>query len=983
MNHMLDREGERLEPLHRLAAVGTEPEAQFDAICRVLRRVFDAPIALVSLVEHDRVWFKAQCGLEVENAPRDVAVCAHTILSDDVLVVEDLTRDARFRDDPLVTRETGFRAYAGVPLVLAPGLRVGALCVIDTQARTFSQEQIDQLRDLGEVVVAQLRDYETRRARTSVEHDNAEIVSVLNATLENMDQGLMMVDEFDVIRVCNGRAMAMLDLPAEMMRAQPTFAQVRQYQLDQNEFRRSPDLMRQWVANSGLEQRHHVYERERSNGQILEIRTVPLTRGGAVRTYSDVTERRRAEQQVTASEARYRALADGLPQMVWIIRACDGELLYRNVRFTEYYGEIGTSRAARVARNHPADAERVATEWAQCIAEGCSFDVEVRLRRHDGVYRWHKLVSLPVRKGDEIVEFLATALDIEDIVCAREALRVTTDRLRLAQEAAGVGLFEWNLLDGSTLLSPEALRLFNFPEDRTTPVTRAEWSAAIHHDDLAILAVETERAIATGETFRIEYRIPLPDGSDRWIMSMGRVSVDQGWRAVRMIGISIDVTERKQAEARIAHMARHDGLTDLPNRALFRERVEQRLGEIRRHRGHCVLMLLDLDAFKAVNDSLGHLAGDALLCEVARRFRATLRIEDTVARFGGDEFAILLGGALRLEGVKSLAERLIEVVRQPIWLDGQQVGIGVSIGIAIGPEHGQDTESLLRHADLALYRAKNDGRNTHRFFEPAMNRAVEERRLLELDLRTALCRGEFEMYYQPIVDLTSNEVVAVEALVRWRHPTRGLLDPGVFMPLAEETGLIVPLGEWVLRTATRDAQDLPEDLRVAINVSPAQVRHASFGATVRASTAAATLSPDRLELEISESALLNDHTLVQDNLIDLREFGVHLTLDDFGTGYSSLSYLYRYPFDRIKIDCSFFATADNKGALAILRTIVSLGHSLGMMVTADGVETPEQLAIVRRKGCKQAQGHLFGKARLFSEIVTDTNFRVGIEEDML
>ncbi|ACA18270.1 diguanylate cyclase/phosphodiesterase with PAS/PAC sensor(s) [Methylobacterium sp. 4-46] len=938
---------------------------------------------------------------------------------------------------------------------------------------------------------------------TGTEQGNA---ALLPAVLETMDQGLMMIDAEGVVRVCNGRVIEMLDLPPEMMRAQPSFDQVRQYQLGRDEFRRSPKEFRQWVADTGLRPRHHVYERERPNGRILEIRTVPLPGGGAVRTYTDITDRKRAEQQVAASEARYRALADGLPQMVWVMRASDGELLYRNARFAHYYGEIGTARGERVERSHPDDAARVAAEWARCRAEGCPFEIEVRLRRHDGVHRWHKLVKIPVRHAGETVEFLGTALDIEEIVAGREALRVTTDRLRLAQEAAGAGLFDWSLIDGSALLSPETLRLFNLPEDRATRVTQAEWAAAMHPDDLPVLAAETRRAVATGTTLRVEFRIPLPDGSDRWIMGTGRVMADGDGRAVRVVGISIDVTDRKraeqarqaseaalrvseerlalalesgsdglwdcdlttgtswvsdqwltmlgyrkgeldagyetwlrllhpddreavlarvrdhlegrtpsyeceqrmrrkdggwawilergkvvsrapdgtarrvvgthiditarkEAEARVTHMARHDTLTDLPNRALFRERLEQRLAEIRRHGGHCVLLALDLDAFKAVNDSLGHLAGDALLREIARRFRSVLRAEDTVARLGGDEFAILLGGTPRLESVMDFAERLVASVREPVTLEGQQVGVGVSIGIAIGPEHGEDADTLFRHADRALYRAKSDGRNTFRFFEPAMDRAAEERRRLELDLQLALRRGEFVLHYQPVLDVASRAIVAVEALVRWNHPTRGQLGPGVFIPLAEETGLIVALGEWVLRTATRDARHLPEHVRVAVNISAVQVRHASLGQTVRAALDAAALSPDRLELEITESVLMGDSSLVRDALSGLRELGTHLALDDFGTGYSSLSYLRQYPFDRLKVDRSFIASIPDQGTVTILRAIVGLGTGLGMTVTAEGVETPAQFAFVEAEGCAQVQGYLTGKPQPLPDLL--------------
>ena len=1099
-------ESERLSALRSLKILNTPPEAHFDAICRIAQALFGVPIALIPLVEENDLWFKAKCGLTSDGAPRDIAFCNYTILSDDVLIVEDTSRDARFRDNPLVTGELGVRFYAGAPLALTSGLRLGTLCIIDTAPRTFSAEQVSQLRDLAEVVSAHLREYEARAARDQAERQAREAAALLKASLEAMDQGLMMVDAAGVVRVCNGRVIDMLDLPAEMMLAQPTFEQVRQHQLGQGEFAKAPETMRAWVANSGLERTRHAYERERPNGAVLEIRTVPLPDGGAVRTYTDITARKQAEIQIARSEARYRALADGLPQMVWVMRPGDGEAVYRNARFLDYYGEIGTSRAARIARNHPDDAARVEREWVRCRAEDCPFEAEVRLRRHDGVHRWHKLVMIPIRREGEIVEFLGTALDIEDIVTAREALRSTTDRLRLAQEAAGAGLFEWNLLDGSAVLSPESLRLFNLPEDRTEPVTEAEWSAAMHPDDLPTLAAETQRAIATRSTLRIEFRIPLPDGTDRWVIGMGRVvwneeghavrvvgiSLDQtdrkraeqalrakeaalreseerlalaldsgsdglwdcdlvtgtswisdqwllmlgyepgeldpgpqtwlrllhpddkdmvlsliqdhvegrtasyecehrmrrkdgGWtwilergkvvarapdgRPLRMVGTHIDVTARKVAEARIAHMARHDALTDLPNRALFRERLEQRLAEVRRYGGQCALICADLDQFKAVNDSLGHLAGDALLREIARRLRSVLRVEDTVARLGGDEFAILLGGTMRPEAVAELADRLIAAVREPVWLGDQQVGVGVSLGIALGPEQGEDGDTLFKRADRALYRAKEDGRNIYRFFEPAMDTAAEERRRLELDLHLALRRGEFVLHYQPIVAIGTSEVVGVEALVRWQHPTRGLLGPGQFIATAEETGLIVPLGEWVLRAATQDAQRLPDRVRVAVNISPVQVQHASLGQTVRSALAASGLSPSRLELEITESVLMRDSGLVRDVLSGLRNLGVGIALDDFGTGYSSLSYLRDLPFDKLKIDRSFVAAITDPGTAAIVRAIVGLGHGLGMSVTAEGVETVEQLALVRGEGCTQVQGYLISRPAPLDEIM--------------
>jgi diguanylate cyclase (GGDEF)-like protein len=392
-------------------------------------------------------------------------------------------------------------------------------------------------------------------------------------------------------------------------------------------------------------------------------------------------------------------------------------------------------------------------------------------------------------------------------------------------------------------------------------------------------------------------------------------------------------------------MARHDALTELANRVLFRERLDQRLAE----------------RFKAVNDTLGHLAGDALLREIAHRLKATLRGEDIVARFGGDEFAVLLHQSDGPERAMLVAGRLIEAVQAPIILGAHEAEVGVSIGIALIPAHGDKAEVLLKRADLALYRAKDAGRNTFRFFEPAMDEEAEARRRLELDLRRALQRGEFELHYQPILDVATGTIASAEALVRWRHPSRGLVPPGAFIAAAEETGLIVPLGEWVLRAATHEARRWPEHVRVAVNVSTVQVRHGNLFPAVRAALDASGLSAERLELEITESVLMADDERASAVLHDLRSLGVRIALDDFGTGYSSLSYLRRFPFDKLKIDRSFLTEGSKAEAAAIVRAAASLGRGLGMIVTAEGVETQEQFDMAQAEGCTEVQGFLIGQ----------------------
>lgn len=458
-----------------------------------------------------------------------------------------------------------------------------------------------------------------------------------------------------------------------------------------------------------------------------------------------------------------------------------------------------------------------------------------------------------------------------------------------------------------------------------------------------------------------------------WLMDDGRSIEVMVTRLADGCTIALheDITEQRQRLAQIAFHARHDPLTGLPNRLAMRDELQRQL--LRNARGdELAVLCMDLDRFKAVNDKFGHAVGDTLLIQVADRLRGHARGTDFVVRLGGDEFAVFQCGTQQPVSSTSLARRLIAALSEPFDLGGQVAQIGVSVGIALAPFDGDTPDALLKSADLALYRAKAAGRGTLRFFEPGMDAKAQNRRALEGDLRQALEQGQLHLAYQPQVDAKTGQVTGVEALLRWTHPTRGNIPPVEFIALAEETGLIVPIGEWVLAQACRDALQWPAHVRIAVNVSAVQfTRRALLNEVMAALRGAAGpgLSPARLEIEITESVMIQDQKQALGLLTELRAMGVRVAMDDFGTGYSSLSYLRSFAFDRIKIDRSFVHdVVNNPGARAIVRAIAGLGASLGMAVTAEGVETQEQFAVMQAENCSEVQGYLFSKPQPAADI---------------
>ncbi len=578
--------------------------------------------------------------------------------------------------------------------------------------------------------------------------------------------------------------------------------------------------------------------------------------------------------------------------------------------------------------------------------------------------RWLRINTSPTQDDGAVV----VCTDISVLKSNEERLRSSLSWLDAALGNIAQGICLYDARSRLQVVNRRFCEIFRLPQQEVRPgLHLAEVLAmsvrAGNHINLGVTQlVERELAAVKSASVRSEQTLELADG--RVVAISRQLLSDGGWVATYE-----DVTERRAAEAKIVYMARHDSLTGLPNRTVLTERIEQAIAQAGRDGRFCSLLFIDLDRFKSVNDTLGHPVGDELLRAVAGRLQACVREVDTVARLGGDEFAVVQAGLERPEDAAILARRIVEQLSDVYEIDGHRLVMTTSIGISVAPTDGAHCGKLLKNADMALYKAKSDGRATWRFFEPEMDAFLQRKRGLEADLREALSSGALEVHYQPLFDLQQGRVSGFEALVRWPHPTRGFISPAEFIPLAEELGLIVPLGELVLRRACQEASAWPTTVKIAVNVSPAQFASGGLLQTVTDMLADTGLPASRLELEITESVLLADRNATRSTLHALRSLGVRICMDDFGTGYSSLSYLRSFPFDKIKIDQSFIRDLHSTDdADVLVRAMITLGESLRMRITAEGVETAEQVAWLKQAGCTEAQGYFFSPAAPASEV---------------
>ena len=544
---------------------------------------------------------------------------------------------------------------------------------------------------------------------------------------------------------------------------------------------------------------------------------------------------------------------------------------------------------------------------------------------------------------------------------AESSLKRKTELLELAASIAKVGHWRFELDSGAFAWSPTVYEIFGVAPDEFDPTPKSTLSV-VHASDRHRVMRALRQAVRGKSSVEFKAAVQTPADGLRHVLTKAVCELGQHGEAVALFGVTQDITEQEQALIAVKHANLHDPLTNLPNRAKFNERLIDAIRLAKRNDEAVALILVDLDHFKQINDAIAHGIGDELLVCVAKRLARNVRETDTVARLSGDEFGIIQTIHRDPEEISVLLRRIQKAIGQPFELRGHCLSTSVSMGISMAPHDGTEPHLLLKNADLALHKAKSDGRGVYRFFETELDQRMRARRRTELDFKAALTNGQLQLYYQPMFRSDDQSLCVLEALARWRHPERGIISPQQFISVAEETGMIVEMGHWAIAQACADASTWPDQVRVAVNVSARQFRHGSLVPSVIAAFQASGIRPDRLELEITETVLLGDTQETIETLHELRKLGVRIVMDDFGVGYSSLSYLRSFPFHKLKLDRSFvYHSTDSEDARAIIRAVASLGQSLGIETTAEGVETHEQLERVVREGYSQIQGFLFDR----------------------
>lgn len=868
---------------------------------------------------------------------RDVLDFVHPAYRDEVA-----DRMRRAREEGLV-----------VPLVEEKFVRLdGRVIDVEVSANPFTYEW-----KKASLVVAR----ETTERR-SAEREIKKTVSLLQSTLESTTDGILVVDLAGRIVSFNQRFISLWNLPKDIVetRRDADALQVASERLvDGDDFRRKVRELYEQPEAESFDVLEFV------DGRTIERYSAPQYLDGVavgrVWSFRDITERRRAEKTIKDSEARYRLLFER--NMAGVYRnTLDGRILDCNESLARMFGfDSREELMSYQAYELYFDEEDRRNLLRRLRERGSLRGEEICLRRKDGRPVWVlETVSLiPGEGGEEIME--GTLLDISDRKRAEAALTESEERYRLLAQYS-TDLISRHTLDGMCLYASPACRtLLGLESEEMVGHPIMDF---VHPDDVESVR-DAQAELLSKPTYTTRYRIRRKDGAWIWFETTSRpIRSSETGSVVEIIAVSRDISERKEAEQRIEYQAYHDALTGLPNRMLFKDRLSVGIARANRKGVGLAVMFLDLDHFKIVNDTLGHTVGDRLLQGVSERLKESLREEDSVSRLGGDEFTLMVVDLGVEDDAVRIAQKVLDAIALPFRVDEHELFVTTSIGIALYPQDGTDPDTLLKNADSAMYRAKELGRSNYQLCTPAMNARAAERLSMEHGLHLALERNELELHYQPQVALDANRVVGMEALIRWRHPSRGLIGPAEFIPIAEDARLIFPIGDWVLREACARVKTFHDaglgDLNVAVNLSARQFQQRELIRIVEKALADTGIDPRFVELEITESIAMQNTEWTISMLHDLRAMGISISMDDFGTGHSSLNYLKRFPIDIVKIDRSFIVdVAEGQRDAAIVEAMITMAHGLGMKVFAEGVETEAQRSFLSTRGCDVFQGYLF------------------------
>src|SRR5262245_31377123 len=814
------------------------------------------------------------------------------------------------------------------------------------------------LARLCPILERELREAQIRRERRQAQKALTESELRFRSLAESSPDAILTVDGVGTLLFANGAAGALFGYPVAALIGQAVTSLVPDYRPRRS---REPGNPASRHSASGRHADGRTMPLELSFGDLARdgkrLTTVFARAAGGPAT---------GEDGLRESEERFRRAALLSSDL---IHECD-----RQSNRIEWFGDVdeilgyAKGEFPRTIEGwqkviHPEDQARVAAAVAVHFETGAPFFEEYRVVRRDGtILHWHHSGTMLPGAPGRPARCVGTVRDVSGRRQIEEALRVSEKRYRTLFERNLAGVYR-STLEGRILDCNESFaRIFGYAS-REEVLQQAAWDFYLKPEDRqAALSKLLERQSLTN----YELCLKRKDGSPVWVLESENLIEGPDGRLSVIEGTTIDITERKRAEEQVKHLAFHDPLTSLPNRLLFSDRLTLAVAQAHRHNQKLAVLFLDLDRFKIINDSLGHSVGDELLRQVAERIQEYVREGDTVARLGGDEFTLLVPGINAEEDAAKIARKICDAIHDPFWIDGRELFVTTSMGVAANPSDGHDAETLFRNADSAMYRAKEQGRDNYQLYTPAMNAKAVERLSLESRLRQAVANDELELHFQPFFDLKTTKVLGAEALLRWRHPELGLIPPGEFIPIAELSGLIVPIGEWVLRTACAEARKWHEKgfsgLTVSVNLSSRQFQQADLVSQVTNALADTGLEPDKLDLEITESNAMQNAEHSINTLWGLKKQGVRISMDDFGTGYSSLNYLKRFPIDRIKLDQSFVRDLPgDKDDAAIAMAVIAMGRSLELVVIAEGVETEEQLAFLKDRECDQLQGFLLSR----------------------